>query len=223
VLWLFIFTTLSLSLHVYERISINPSIYTPHLPPLSLNQIPPSFYPTIKMNLNRLSLQSFVSTHTLDRESSYLSTTTLLRRIRLGLSLLIFAVSVAIIACESDALRHYYASHLSSQWWLPLYPNHFDLRPTKALLTCASIVAGITLIYIGASVIPSVSIPGSIHSISCQANKCPATLPPHPPPCFLHSFHHPFLGVNNHGFGICIPSVPRPYLPQTRYLRILDL
>jgi hypothetical protein len=118
--------------------------------------------------LHRLSLQSSTSNHALDRESNYLSTCTLLSRIRLFLSALIFAASIAIIASEGDALSRYNSTHLSSQWWLPLWPNHFDLRPTKVMLTCASIVACISLVYIIAALIPSV-----------RSQSIPY---PHPPP-----------------------------------------
>ena len=90
-------------------------------------------------------------------ESKYLRRVRYLHYARLGLCILSVALSTAIVACEAHALHAYDSTHLDSEWWLPLWPQHFDLRPAVALLTGGAIVLLGSLTYLAVSLIPSVS------------------------------------------------------------------
>lgn len=107
-------------------------------------------------------LPSYASDH---EESTYLLNTKRLHRARLVLSTIILAASAAVIGCEAHALSQYNATHLSSEWWLPLWPQHFDIRPTRAILISGGIIAALSLIYIFGAMIPSVRSPSLLTEV----------------------------------------------------------
>ena len=92
-------------------------------------------------------------------ESKFLRRVRILQYVRLGLCAISIALSTTVIACEGHALHVYDATHLKSEWWLPLWPQHFDLRPSVTLLVGSAIVLVASLTYVVISLIPSVSLP----------------------------------------------------------------
>jgi len=90
-------------------------------------------------------------------ESAFLKRSRLIHWARLGLSILITAVSIAIIACEAVPLRHYKDTSKWASDDLPLWPLNFDLRPTVAALACGCVIVNLNLVYVVAALLPSVS------------------------------------------------------------------
>ncbi|KAI8962483.1 hypothetical protein F5Y11DRAFT_191564 [Daldinia sp. FL1419] len=59
---------------------------------------------------------------------------------RIGLTGLALLCGVTILGTAADTLAVYNATHLSSDFHLPLWPDQFDLRPTVALVVGSTIV-----------------------------------------------------------------------------------
>lgn len=60
--------------------------------------------------------------------------------IRIGLTGLALLSAITVLATASDTLAVYEATHLGSDFNLPLWPDALDRRPTTALVVCSSIV-----------------------------------------------------------------------------------
>ncbi|KAF3064859.1 hypothetical protein GL218_01703 [Daldinia childiae] len=60
---------------------------------------------------------------------------------RIGLTGLALLCGLTILGTAADTLAVYNATHLSSDYHLPLWPDQFDLRPTVALVVGSTIVA----------------------------------------------------------------------------------
>ena len=75
---------------------------------------------------------------------------------RIVITTITFATSVAITACAGVALRAYSDSHVQPEWLLPLWPLAVDLRPTHAILACGVIVTVLSLIYLIVAFAPMV-------------------------------------------------------------------
>ncbi|OQE17636.1 hypothetical protein PENSTE_c020G08856 [Penicillium steckii] len=88
-------------------------------------------------------------------ESAFLKRSRLIHWARLGLSIMITVVSVAIIACEAVPLRHYKDTSKWASDDLPLWPLNFDLRPTVAALACGCVIVTLNLVYVVAALLPS--------------------------------------------------------------------
>ncbi|KAJ5162061.1 hypothetical protein N7492_007453 [Penicillium capsulatum] len=89
------------------------------------------------------------------RESNFLQRNRVLHWVRLGLSALISAVSIAAIACEAVPYQHYRDTVRWAWTGLALWPLNFDIRPTVVALACASIVAFLNLTYMTVALLPS--------------------------------------------------------------------
>ena len=98
-------------------------------------------------------------------ESKYLNKVKAIHYARLGLSVIFVALGTAAVASEGHALQVYNHTHLDSQWWLPLWPQYFDVRQTVTVLAGSAIIVFTSLIYIIAALIPSVSSKSN-HQIS---------------------------------------------------------
>ncbi|KAI1085870.1 hypothetical protein F5B20DRAFT_575370 [Whalleya microplaca] len=59
---------------------------------------------------------------------------------RVGLTGLALLCGIAVLGTSGDTLAIYNATHLSSDFNLPLWPNQFDIRPTIALVVGSSLV-----------------------------------------------------------------------------------
>ena len=94
----------------------------------------------------------------------------LLHWLRLALSLLLVAAGAAIVGCEAHALHAYNDTHLSTQWYLPLWPSTLDVRPSVAVLGGGALVVLFNLMYLVVAIIPSVCIILDEHARSFLAN-----------------------------------------------------
>ncbi|KAF7592301.1 hypothetical protein BBP40_000432 [Aspergillus hancockii] len=88
-------------------------------------------------------------------ESKYLKRVQYLRWVRLGLSIILFAIAISIISCESVPYQHYRRTSAYEKIWLYLWPLNLDLRPTIALLSCGCVIAFLNLAYIIIALLPS--------------------------------------------------------------------
>ena len=90
---------------------------------------------------------------------------------RIAISTLLVAAGAAIVGCEGHALHTYNATNLNDQWFLPLWPQHFDLRPTVTILAAGAIILGLNLVYLVSACIPYVSPP--LHSYQRKQEIAP--------------------------------------------------
>lgn len=121
------------------------------------------------------SYHASVSCASNEEESAFLKRARLLRWIRLGLSAVIFSVSVSIIGCEAVPLLHYRRTSAFERFWLFLWPLNFDLRPTIALLACGCVIAFQTVLYIVTTLLPSVSL-AQLCCVSHVQDTCSNTI-----------------------------------------------
>ncbi|KAI9932250.1 hypothetical protein ASPWEDRAFT_39876 [Aspergillus wentii DTO 134E9] len=89
------------------------------------------------------------------KESTYLQRTRPLGWLRIGLAFIIFGAAIAVVGCEAVPLQHYQSTFAYTKVWLYLWPLNFDLRPTKAILSCGGIIAFQNLVYIVAALLPT--------------------------------------------------------------------
>ncbi|KAJ5100017.1 hypothetical protein N7532_007018 [Penicillium argentinense] len=88
-------------------------------------------------------------------ESAFLKRNRLIHCVCLGLSVVISAAAIAIIACEAVPLRHYKDTAKWATDDLTLWPLNFDLRPTIAALSCGCVIAALNLVYVITAILPS--------------------------------------------------------------------
>ncbi|KAK6949978.1 hypothetical protein Daesc_008301 [Daldinia eschscholtzii] len=71
---------------------------------------------------------------------SHLKKLRLVDSARIGLTGFALLCGLTILGTAADTLAVYNATHLPSDFHLPLWPDHFDLRPTVALVVGSTIV-----------------------------------------------------------------------------------
>jgi hypothetical protein len=101
-------------------------------------------------------------TPTPDSFAKHDSSTTLrlIRMIHLGrivLSAVLVAAGAAIIGCEGQALYTYNSTNFSSEWFLPLWPQTLDLRPSVGILVGGAVVVLTSCLYLFCAIMPAVS------------------------------------------------------------------
>lgn len=88
------------------------------------------------------------------------ASTRLLRTMHFGriiLSVVLVAAGAAIVGCEAHALHTYNSTNLGSEWFLPLWPQNLDLRPSIAILVGGAVVALTNCFYLCCALLPAVS------------------------------------------------------------------
>lgn len=90
-------------------------------------------------------------------DSIFLKRTRRVFWVQLSLSVLILAVTVAIVVCEAMPLHHYKSTSQWAKLGLALWPLNFDIRPTIAALSSGCLVTFLTLVHIAVIHLPSVS------------------------------------------------------------------
>ncbi|TVY83264.1 hypothetical protein LSUE1_G002159 [Lachnellula suecica] len=90
--------------------------------------------------------------------------------VRLALTALALLSSITILGTAGDTLSVFNNTHLGEDYFLPLWPSDFDLRPTVALVVCSVIVFVASALSLTASKLPAVRNKALIHtSISALA------------------------------------------------------
>ncbi|KAI5917961.1 hypothetical protein F4810DRAFT_694342 [Camillea tinctor] len=80
-----------------------------------------------------------------DPRLEQLRKTHLIDNVRISLTSLALFCGFAVVGTSGDTLAVYNATHLSSDFHLPLWPDQFDLRPTIAL-----VVGGVVVVFANA-------------------------------------------------------------------------
>jgi hypothetical protein len=70
-----------------------------------------------------------------------------------GLSL---ALSIAILGTAAHTLDVFNKQQSSNPWWLPLWPQHFDVHGTKGLVGSAATVTVLSIAFLVAALVPKV-------------------------------------------------------------------
>jgi hypothetical protein len=78
---------------------------------------------------------------------------------RIVISLLLIAAGSAIVGSEGHAIYTYNSTHLSNEWFLPLWPQHFDLRPSIGTLVGGAVVVFTSCLYLICAILPAVGAP----------------------------------------------------------------
>lgn len=84
---------------------------------------------------------------------------------RIGLTGLALLCGLTILGTAADTLAIYNATHLSSDYHLPLWPDQFDLRPTVALVVGSTIVVIANIVSLLCSKVRVVSTTSLIDSL----------------------------------------------------------
>jgi len=88
--------------------------------------------------------------------AKHLKTFRTLESIRLGLTVLALLSAITVVGVSADTLGVYNTTHLGQEYFLSLWPDEFDIRPTIALVTCSSVIVVASTIAIVASKVPAV-------------------------------------------------------------------
>jgi hypothetical protein len=81
--------------------------------------------------------------------------------VRLGLTVLASLAGLTILGTSADSLSVYHNTHLGKEFFLPLWPSDFDIRPTTALVICSAIIFISSAATLLMSKLPPVSDPES--------------------------------------------------------------
>jgi len=79
---------------------------------------------------------------------SNVRTTRVAESARFGLTVLALLAGITIVTTSADTLVVYNNTHLSEDFFLPLWPSDFNIRPTIALVVCSAIVVLVSAISI---------------------------------------------------------------------------
>jgi len=91
-------------------------------------------------------------------------TARLVESVRLGLTALAFLAGITIVGTSADTLSVYNTTHLGQDYFLPLWPSDFDIRPTIALVTCGAIIFVASAVSIVVSKLPPIRNNPLIHA-----------------------------------------------------------
>jgi hypothetical protein len=78
--------------------------------------------------------------------------------VRGGLTILALIAGIAVLGVSADALYVWDSTHVPSDFFLPLWPNDFDIRPTIALVAGGAVVVVSSLISLLFSKLKFVSV-----------------------------------------------------------------
>ncbi|KAK3209218.1 hypothetical protein GRF29_69g1181886 [Pseudopithomyces chartarum] len=71
---------------------------------------------------------------------------------------LVVAFSIAILGTAGHTLDIFNKQQTSNPWWLPLWPQHFDVHGAKALIASATVTLVLSGIFLAMSLIPQVNL-----------------------------------------------------------------
>ncbi|KAI0481062.1 hypothetical protein GGR56DRAFT_303302 [Xylariaceae sp. FL0804] len=97
-------------------------------------------------------------------EQSYRRRVRLVDTARLGLTSLAFLCGLAVLGTSGDTLAVYRATHLPADFNLPLWPEHFNLRPTIALVAGGAVVVLSNALALLCSKVKTIRNRASVHS-----------------------------------------------------------
>ncbi|KAF2874190.1 hypothetical protein BDV95DRAFT_325339 [Massariosphaeria phaeospora] len=71
---------------------------------------------------------------------------------------LIVALSIAVLGTSAHTLDVFNKQQTSNPWWLPLWPQHFDVGGTKALVGTSTTVLIFSSVFLAVSLVPFFNI-----------------------------------------------------------------
>ncbi|XP_014551230.1 hypothetical protein COCVIDRAFT_31204 [Bipolaris victoriae FI3] len=71
---------------------------------------------------------------------------------------LVVVLSIAILGTSAHTLRVFNEQHLSNPWWAPMWPQHFDVQGTKALVASSVVTLVLCGAFLIASFIPKLAL-----------------------------------------------------------------
>lgn len=71
---------------------------------------------------------------------------------------LVVVLSIAILGTSAHTLDVFNKQQSSNPWWLPMWPQHFDIQGTKALLASSVVTLVLSAAFLVAFVVPKVSL-----------------------------------------------------------------
>ncbi|KAJ4288469.1 hypothetical protein N0V90_011705 [Kalmusia sp. IMI 367209] len=71
---------------------------------------------------------------------------------------LVVALSIAILGTAAHTLDVFNKQQTSNPWWLPLWPQHFNVHGTKALVASATVTLVLSGVFLVMSLIPQVNL-----------------------------------------------------------------
>ncbi|KAI1800044.1 hypothetical protein F4811DRAFT_57325 [Daldinia bambusicola] len=98
------------------------------------------------------------------QDQSHMKKLRLVDNSRIGLTGLALLCGLTILGTAADTLAVYSATHLPSDFHLPLWPDHFDLRPTVALVVGSTIVVVANIVSLLCSKVKVLQNQTSIHT-----------------------------------------------------------
>jgi len=71
---------------------------------------------------------------------------------------LVVALSIAILGTSAHTLDVFNKQHLSNPWWAPMWPQHFDVQGTKALIASSVVTLVLCGAFLIASFVPQLAL-----------------------------------------------------------------
>lgn len=88
---------------------------------------------------------------------------------------LVIVFSIAILGTSAHTLDIFNKQQTSNPWWLPLWPQHFDVHGTKALIASSVIALTLSSAFLIATFLPSLQLKQK-HTLRAALSLC-TTLP----------------------------------------------
>lgn len=104
-----------------------------------------------------------VDSHDLHLQSK-LKTIHLVDSVRIGITVLALLFGITILGLSADSLAVYQATHVPSDFLLPLWPDEFDLRPTVALVVGATFVTLCNIASLASSKVQMIRNKATVHT-----------------------------------------------------------
>lgn len=91
---------------------------------------------------------------------------------------LVVAFSIAILGTAAHTLDIYNKQQSSNPWWLPLWPQHFDVHGAKALIASAAVSLVFSGTFLAMSLIPKVNLPNrpTLRALVAIGSAAPSAL-----------------------------------------------
>jgi hypothetical protein len=140
---------------------------TPRYSAFSMEMEPSPAFSTTALRPGRESTTPNRERFTKYESSTRLRLLRLIHSGRIVLSVVLVAAAAAIVGCEADAIRTYNSTNLSSQWFLPLWPQNLDLRPSIGIIVGGALIILTSSLYLLCAILPAVR---QIHSL-CNASS----------------------------------------------------
>lgn len=87
------------------------------------------------------------------------------------LTALVLVFSIAILGTAAHTLDVYNKQQTSNPWWLPLWPGHFEIGGTKALVGSSAATIVLSMVFLVFALVPRVRSPSSINGHEHHQNR----------------------------------------------------